>query len=97
MAFIMRNESFACENCGKEVLKHPTGSARNHCPFCLHSKHLDKEFPWDRLSQCFGLMKPIAKDHKKKGWMIVHECQKCGKKIPNILAGDDSVEVFAKL
>ncbi|MCH8519065.1 hypothetical protein LAT59_04875 [Candidatus Gracilibacteria bacterium] len=29
--------------------------------------------------------------------MIVHECTKCGKKIPNKLAEDDSIEVFAKL
>jgi hypothetical protein len=42
-------------------------------------------------------MRPIAKEHKKKGWMVVHECQKCGKKIPNILAGDDSLEVFGRL
>jgi len=46
MWFKMINESFVCENCSKEILKHPEWSARNHCPFCLHSKHLDKDFPW---------------------------------------------------
>jgi DNA-directed RNA polymerase subunit RPC12/RpoP len=98
MWFIMKNESFCCDNCKKEITKHPSWSARNHCPFCLHSKHLDKEFPWDRLSECHWLMKPIWKDyHKNKGWMVVHECTKCWKKIPNKLAEDDSVEVFGEL
>jgi DNA-directed RNA polymerase subunit RPC12/RpoP len=41
----MINESFTCENCGKEIEKHPEGSARNHCPYCLSSKHLDDTFP----------------------------------------------------
>jgi len=45
MAFKMINESFTCGNCGKQITKHPEGSARNHCPFCLYSKHLDKDFP----------------------------------------------------
>jgi len=40
-------------------------------------------------------MKPIGKNHKKnKGWMIEHECTKCGKRMLNKLAEDDSVEVF---
>lgn len=96
--FTMRNESFTCENCDREIIKHPSWSARNHCPHCLCSKHLDKDFPWDRASECLWLMKPVWKDHKKnKGWMIAHECQKCSKKILNKIAEDDSIEVFGKL
>jgi DNA-directed RNA polymerase subunit RPC12/RpoP len=98
MGFIMKNDSFTCENCKREVSKHPSWSARNHCPVCLYSKHLDKEFPGDRLSKCFWIMKPIWKDFKKnKWWMLVHECIKCLKKIPNKLAEDDSIDVFGKL
>lgn len=98
MAFIMKNESFSCENCGREVKKHPSGSARNHCSFCLYSKHLDKDFPGDRASECHGIMKPIKKDyHKNKGWMVMHQCIKCWKQIPNKLAEDDSIEIFSKL
>ena len=38
--FKMIDESFVCENCKKEVK--PLGyTARDHCPFCLYSKHLD--------------------------------------------------------
>ncbi|NDK09627.1 RNHCP domain-containing protein [Candidatus Gracilibacteria bacterium] len=98
MGFIMKNESFQCENCHAEVSKHPSGSARNHCSKCLSSKHLDQDTPGDRLSQCYGLMKAVGKDFKKnKGWMIQHECQKCHKKILNKLAEDDDVIVFGKL
>jgi DNA-directed RNA polymerase subunit RPC12/RpoP len=98
MGFIMKNESFVCDNCKQEVARHPSGSARNHCPFCLYSKHLDKEFPGDRASTCYGTMKPIWKDHKKnKWWMIEHECQLCHKKILNKVAEDDDMEVFGNI
>jgi hypothetical protein len=49
----MINDSFLCENCQKEITKHPEGSARNHCPHCMYSKHLDEDFPGDRLSDCY--------------------------------------------
>ena len=90
MAFIMRNESFVCENCNKSVSLHPDGSARNHCPFCLYSKHVDADFPGDRAATCHALMKPIDIDHKKnKGNMIRHQCTMCKKEILNKVAPDD--------
>lgn len=61
----MLNESFQCEYCKKEIQKHPEGSARNHCPHCLYSKHLDDVFPGDRNSKCTQLMKPSGIDFKK--------------------------------
>ena len=95
MWFIMINESFTCENCNKSVLKHPEGSARNHCPFCLFSKHLDSDFPGDRLSKCLWVMEPIGIDNKKnKWWMILHKCKKCKKEIPNSVASDDHFTDF---
>jgi len=91
MWFKMINESFVCENCHKKVEKHPSWSARNHCPYCLYSKHLDKDFPWDRASECFWLMKPIWIDYKKNKWyMIKHKCIKCSKEILNKIAPDDN-------
>lgn len=99
MSFKMINESFQCENCWKDITKHPEWSARNHCPFCLYSKHLDKAFPWDRDSNCFWLMPAIWIDYKKnKWWMIKHKCTKCGKEILNKIAIDDNyVEFISKL
>lgn len=95
MWFKMINENFVCENCSKNVIKHPTGSARNHCPFCLYSKHVDKEFPWDRAATCMWLMKPIDIDYKKNKWyMIKHRCVKCSKEILNKVAPDDEFEEF---
>ena len=38
--FNMIDESFICENCGKKVTKLGY-TARDHCPYCLYSKHLD--------------------------------------------------------
>lgn len=64
------------------------GSFRNHCPFCLFSKHLD-DHPGDRSSICSGLMRPIRLDYSgKKGYQIVHECLKCGKLQRNKVARD---------
>ena len=54
------NEAFVCKNCGKTVV--PTGAGsdhRNHCPYCLHSQHLDVE-PGDREADCGGLMEPVS-------------------------------------
>lgn len=95
--FKMINEEFTCWNCSKEIKKHPNWSARNHCPNCLYSKHLDKEFPWDRESNCFSLMKPVWIDHKKNKWyMIKHKCEKCSKEILNKVAEDDDFLEFIK-
>ena len=97
MSFIMRNESFLCQKCGKEVTLHPTGSARNHCPYCLYSLHVDAEFPGDRASECHGIMEPIGIDYKKnKGDMIRHRCTKCGKEILNQVAPDDAFLEFVR-
>ena len=95
MWFRMINESFCCENCKKEIPRHPEGSARNHCPECLYSKHMDESMPWDRLSECHGLMQPVWVDHKKNKWnMIRHRCVKCSKEILNKLAPDDKFLEF---
>ncbi len=91
----MINEEFQCDNCWFIISKHPEWSARNHCPSCLYSKHMDKDFPWDRASTCFWLMEPIWIDNKKnKWWMIKHKCTKCGKEILNKIAPDDNFLEF---
>lgn len=60
--------------------------------------HLDKDFPGDRESNCHALMKPIsAKQDGKKGWTIIHQCQKCHKKINNKTAEDDNFDEIIQL
>ncbi|WP_106767119.1 RNHCP domain-containing protein [Paenibacillus faecalis] len=84
----LENTSFQCEKCSAEVSPLTNGSYRNHCPFCLYSKHLDNK-TGDRLSQCKGLMKPIALDYSaKKGYQIIHQCIKCKKTHKNKVATD---------
>ena len=82
------NCGFSCEHCGCPVLPLTNGSYRNHCPDCLHSKHLDVE-PGDRLNDCRGLMAPVSVEWKSgKGWQIVHCCLKCGHTSRNKVARD---------
>ena len=89
--FTKNDNSFICEHCGKEVL--PLGySSRNHCPFCLWSKHLDIN-PGDRASECGGLMEPVsAEPDPKKGYVIIHKCTKCGEYHRNRAAHEAKVQ-----
>ena len=97
MSFKVINESFECQNCYKKVEK-LAGSCRNHCNNCLYSLHLDLKSPGDRKSECKNLMQPILTfQNKKKGWMILHKCQKCHKEIPNKVAEDDNFEIVISL
>ena len=84
------NTGFICEHCGREVLALTRGTYRNHCPFCLHSKHVDEK-PGDRASGCGGVMHPQSvRYHTQKGWQILHVCGKCGFARYNIVAEDAS-------
>ena len=90
------DEEFICENCGKKVPKLGY-SCRNHCPYCLHSKHLDKN-PGDRQEECHGDMEPVGLEmNNKKGYVIVFKCKKCGMIRKNKAAKDDSMDLIIKL
>ena len=84
---------FQCANCHKEVNLTESGTKhRNHCPYCLWSKHVDEKIG-DRRSRCHGAMRPVGLSQKKDGeLMIVHECTKCLKVSTNRIAGDDLPE-----
>lgn len=54
-------------------------SSRNHCPRCLCSLHVDI-MPGDRACECRGVLRPIAVEpDPKKGYIIIHKCDKCGQ------------------
>ena len=55
------NVGFVCEHCGGMVLP-ASASYRNHCPFCLYSKHVDME-PGDRQNTCAGMVNQKRCDH----------------------------------
>ena len=90
------DEEFVCENCGKKVSKLGY-SCRNHCPFCLHSKHLDIN-PGDRLDDCHGILEPVSVELSgKKGYVIIFKCKKCGAIRKNKSAVDDNMDLIIQL
>lgn len=93
--FNMVDESFVCENCNSNVEK-LNYSARDHCPFCLYSKHLDIN-PGDRLNDCKGLLEPIGIEKFKNTYKIIYKCKKCKQLHKNIVAEDDNIDLIIKL
>ncbi len=94
--FTMKDENFTCLNCKKEVKK-LNYTARNHCPYCLHSIHVDIN-PGDRKSTCKGVLIPtgiklISKDRIK----IIFKCNKCNEEKNNISALDDNMDLIIDL
>lgn len=88
--FNMIDENFMCENCNKEVKK-LNYTARDHCPYCLYSKHLDI-MPGDRANECMGLLVPIDIEKFKDTYKIIYKCEKCGEIHKNIIATDDNFD-----
>ena len=93
--FNMIDEPFVCKNCKKEV-KTLEYSARDHCPFCLYSKHVDIN-PGDRANECRGLLRPIEIEKFKNLYKIIYKCEKCGSIHKNIMAVDDNIDKIIEL
>ena len=89
------DEGFICEHCQKEVK--PLGyTSRDHCPYCLYSKHVDIN-PGDRENTCRGLLKPIEIEKFKDTYKIVYKCDKCNQLHKNIMATDDDFDKIIEL
>lgn len=93
--FNMIDETFICENCGEQVEKLEY-SARDHCPYCLFSKHVDIN-PGDRSNECKGLLEPIDIEKFKNTYKIIYKCQKCGELHKNIIADDDDMDKIIEI
>lgn len=98
---------FRCAVCGSYVSASPTLSGvqnRNHCPYCLASRHVDLLRPGDRLSACKAIMRPLGltlKRVQKKyavpnsgELMLIHRCDDCGKLSLNRIAADDDSQAL---
>ncbi len=96
------NADFTCKHCGHFVTANRFVSGvnnRNHCPYCLHSRHVDLFEPGDRLCACKGIMAPVGLTFKRSTdkyarrnqgeLMLVHCCQTCGDLSINRIAADD--------
>ena len=93
--FSENDNSFICENCNKNVEK-LVYSSRDHCPFCLYSKHVDIN-PGDRANECKGLLVPIDIEKFKDNYKIVYKCRKCNEIHKNIAAKDDSIDKIIEI
>jgi len=94
--FQKNDGGFTCVNCARAVGK-LSYTSRNHCPYCLHSVHLDNN-PGDRENGCGGILTPVfcAVD-SKKGYIIEFVCKKCGGKKRNKTADDDNMAMLIEL
>lgn len=95
------NTDFRCIHCGNYVSAMQVISGvhnRNHCPYCLWSRHMDLFTAGDRLSACKAPMRPIGLSmkpaHNKYAasggeLVLVHSCVDCGRIAINRIASDD--------
>ena len=93
--FNMVDEEFTCEHCGKLINK-LNYTARDHCNYCLYSKHVDIN-PGDRKNTCQGLLVPISIEKFKDTYKIIYKCNKCHKMHKNIIANDDNMDEIIRL
>lgn len=94
--FKMIDEDFDCEVCGKKVTKLNV-TARDHCPYCLCSKHVDIN-PGDRSANCCGILEPIDIEKSKKDSLkIVYKCNKCGEIKKNKASIDDNYDLILEI
>jgi len=100
---------FKCAHCGHIVSSAHWLSGvnnRNHCPYCLWSRHLDLYVAGDRLSACKAPMQPVAltskrsrnKYSRRRGeLMLVHLCAECGDVSINRIAADDDAGILLEV
>jgi hypothetical protein len=99
-------DGFICKHCHAFVTTAPFLSGvqnRNHCPYCLWSRHVDLHAAGDRLCACKSPMQPVgltAKAVNKKyaarsgELMLVHLCTECESLSINRIAADDIPETI---
>jgi hypothetical protein len=100
---------FRCANCGHFVSAAHWLSGvhnRNHCPYCLWSRHLDLYVAGDRLSACKAPMQPVALTSKRSRnkyargqgeLMLVHLCVECSDVSINRIAADDDADTLLEV
>lgn len=96
------NSDFTCVHCHNYVSAGQMLAGvhnRNHCPYCLWSRHLDLFKAGDRMAACKAPMQPVGltikRSYKKYASatggeiMLVHWCSGCEKISINRIAADD--------
>lgn len=93
--FTMKDENFKCLVCHHEVPQLGY-TARDHCPKCLCSIHVDIN-PGDRSCGCCGVLRPLAVEKFKNTFKIIYKCEKCGQIKKNIMANDDNMDLLLEI
>ncbi len=100
---------FTCMSCKQIIDSDPLYSGvnnRNHCPYCLTSKHVDLYHAGDRLNACKSRMTPVGLTWKRSKnkygsglgeLMIVHQCEGCHQFSINRIAADDYSDSIQQL
>ncbi len=93
-----RTDTFTCVRCGLTVTTlGPDGNRRNHCPSCLHSRHVHDAIEGGP-SECLGRMSPIAIAVLRTGdWMVVHRCTRCDELTSNPVSPDDNQLILMRM
>jgi hypothetical protein len=104
------NSDFKCLHCRSYVSSSALLAGvqnRNHCPYCLWSRHLDLFQAGDRLAACKAPMRPLglALKHSRNKYaaaangelMLVHLCVDCGRVSINRVAADDVPEAILEV
>lgn len=97
--YTQSEEVFKCRHCHRFVCPLPYGGHhRNHCPFCLYSRHVDERKAGDRLSTCGSSMEPTGYFQRPNGeYALVHRCAGCQLERFNRIAGDDDFDLVLSL
>jgi hypothetical protein len=105
-----QEKGFECLHCHNYVSVETLISGvqnRNHCPYCLWSRHVDSRVAGDRLSACKAQMRPVGltlkRVHKKYNQeaqgelMLIHQCVVCSKVSINRIAADDDTQTVIEI
>ena len=103
-------KGFTCRHCNLYVPCDPMLAGvqnRNHCPYCLWSRHLDWRTAGDRLAGCRATMQPIGLTIKRSRnkyagerdgeLMLIHRCTICAKVAINRIAADDCATAIMQI
>ena len=78
---IVRDENFECVQCKQSVLAHGR-TARDHCPNCLCSLHVDC-VPGDRAETCLGVLRPVGIELRSGHPFVLYRCDRCAERRVN--------------
>jgi hypothetical protein len=106
----LAEQGFTCRHCSLYVSCDPALAGvqnRNHCPYCLWSRHLDWRVAGDRLAGCRAAMQPIGLTIKRSRnkyagardgeLMLIHRCTICAKVAINRIAADDYAAAIVQI